>query len=310
MPDRGRGLITEVSRYLENLKSNLKLDPSTEEEVIHELETHVEDRFHELKDTGLSDEEAVEKCLGLLGSARLVARQIYEAHSQGTWRQALLASMPHLLFALLFTLKWLVGVSWLPVVLVGVFGIVVFGWHHGKPTWFFPWLGYSLFPVVAAGLLLLYLPAGLAWVTILLYVPLVLWLLCYVTIKSVKKDWLYSALMLLPIPTFIGWVLTVEQEVRFSGFGLEYLYDFAPWTGLSFLVLAAAVAAFFRFRKRWLKILALVSSGLVTLTMVTLSSGRLGSFAVIILAVLTVIFMFAPAWLERKIKHGDRPAET
>ena len=166
-----------------------------------------------MREAGMSDEEAARKCVGLLGSAKMVARQIYEAHSQGTWRQALLAALPHLFFALLFALKWW-DIGWLPVMLGLTFGIAIYGWCHGRPTWLFPWLGYSLFPVVVAGLLLLYLPTGWAWVTILLYVPLVLWLLCYITIKTIKSDWLYSALMLLPIPSLIGWFLAAKMENR------------------------------------------------------------------------------------------------
>ena len=264
-----------------------------------------------MRGAGLSDEEATKRCVGLLGSAKLVARQIYEAHSQGTWRQALLASIPHLFFASLFTLKWLVGIGWLPVMLGLVIGIVLYGWCHGKPTWLFPWLGYSLLPVVVAGLLLLYLPTGWSWLTILLYVPLVLWLLCYVTIKNVNRDWLYSALMLLPVPTVIGWFLAVKQGGKYSsGFSLEHLYDFAPWIGLSFLVLGVTVAAFIRLRQRWLKILALVASGLLTLTMVTFASSKLGLFAFIILILLMLSFLLVPALLEHRIRHGGQQVAT
>jgi len=303
-------LATALNRYLDDLRNKLRLDPSSEKEIIDELETHVEDRFQEMRDAGLSDEEAANKCVGLLGSAKLVARQIYEAHSQGTWRQALLASIPHLFFALLFTLKWWWGIGWLPVMLGLVLGIVLYGWYHGKPTWLFPWLGYSLVPVVVAGLFLLYLPTGWSWLTILLYVPLVLWLLCYVTIKTIKRDWLYSTLMLLPVPTIVGWLLAVELEGKFFGFSLEHLRDFAPWTALSFLVLAITAAAFIRLRQRWLKILALVTSGLLTLTIVTFASSKLGLFAFIILVLLMLSFLLVPALLERRIRHDSQQVAT
>jgi len=299
-------LATELSYYLENLRDNLKLDPADEKEIITELEAHVEDKLQELKEAGLSNEEAVERCVGLLGSAKMLARQIYEAHSQGTWRQALLASTPHLFFALLFAPRWLVGVAWLPVIFGSFIAIVLYGWYHGKPTWLFPWLGYSLLPVVIAGLFLLYLPKGWAWVTILLYVPLVLWLLCYITIKAIKKDWLYSALMLLPVPSMVGWFLAMEQGGIFTGFKLERLHDFGPWVGLSFLVLAITVAAFIRLRRRWLKILALVTSGLLTSTMVILSSSKLGLFAFVGLILLMLSFLLVPALLDRRIRHNKQ----
>ena len=101
-----------LSHYLDTVKANLRIGLSDEKEVINELETHIEDRLQELREAGLSEEEAANRCVVLLGSAKLLARQIYEAHSQYTWKQTLLASMPHLLFGLLFALnlcKVLVG---------------------------------------------------------------------------------------------------------------------------------------------------------------------------------------------------------
>jgi hypothetical protein len=120
-----------------------------------------------------------------LGSAKMVARQIYEAHSQGSWTQALLAATPHILFGLLFVLNWWQGVGWLLGMLVLVLIMAVYGWWRGKPAWLFPWLGYSLLPVVAAALLLLYLPEGWSWVAILFYLPLALWLLYAITAVTV-----------------------------------------------------------------------------------------------------------------------------
>ncbi|GAH77951.1 unnamed protein product, partial [marine sediment metagenome] len=111
-------MTTALSHYLDSVRENLRLDRSLEREVIHELETHIEDELQELKEAGLSEEEAANTCLSLLGSAKLVARQIYEAHSQGTWSQALLAAMPHLLFGLLFALNWWRGIGWLLGMLV------------------------------------------------------------------------------------------------------------------------------------------------------------------------------------------------
>jgi hypothetical protein len=303
-------LITELSRYFDKIRDNIKLDPASEQTVIDELEAHVEDRLQEMRKAGLSDKEAVEECIGLLGSAKIVARQIYEAHSQGTWRQALLASMPHLFFALLFALKWWWDIGWLPILIGLIFGIVIYGWCHGKPAWLFPWIGYSLLPVVAAGLFLLYLPKGWAWVTILLYIPLVLWLLCYIIIKGIKRDWLYSALMLLPVPTIVGWFLVMEQGSGFSGYSLESLYDIAHWIGLSFLVLAVAVAIFVRLRQRWLKMVVLGTSGLITLTMVTFASSKLGLFAFILLVLLTVSFLIIPAFLDWRLRHNGQQVAT
>lgn len=302
-------MATELDHYLKDVRENLRLDPGAEDEVLTELETHAEDRLQEMKEAGLSDEDAARECVGLLGSAKVVARQIYEVHSQGTWRQALLASMPHLLYAALFALKWW-GTGWLPIALGPVAATVIYSWCRGKPSWLFPWLGYALLPVVIAGLLLLYLPTGWAWATILVYIPLVLWLLCYISIKTIKRDWLYSALMLLPVPSFVGWFLAAQQEGRLAGFSLGHLTDFAPWIGLSFLVLAISAAVFVRLKQRRLKVAALVVSGTLALAMVAFTSGKLGFPVLLALLLLMLVFLSVPAILERWLKHGSHPAVT
>jgi len=300
-------MTTALIHYLENIRHNLRLDASDELEVIDELETHIEDRLQELKEAGLSEEEATETCIGLLGSAKVIARQIYEAHSQGTWKQALLGAMPHLLFGLLFALNWWQHVFWLSIVLGLVIAAVAYGWWHGKPAWVFPWLGFSLPPVVIAGILLLYLPKGWSLLAILIYIPLALWWLYYIIVQTIRKDWLFSSLMLLPLPIIVGWLLAIEPGGEFTEDTMQRVYIFAPWIGLSFLALGLTMAAFIRLRRRWLRIAILVISGFLTLTMIAYyTSDRLSlpAFLVLILAMWGLFLI--PALLERKLRSGGR----
>jgi hypothetical protein len=304
-------MLTVLSHYLDNVRENLRLDRSVESDVIHELEAHIEDELEELQETGLSEEEAADTCLTLLGSAKVVARQIYEAHSQGTWTQALLAAMPHLLFGLLFVLHWWRGIGWLLGMLVLVLSAAVYGWWRGKPAWLFPWLGYSLLPVVAAGLLLLYLPEGWSWVAILFYIPLALWLLCSITVQTIKKDWLCTSLMLFPLPVIIGWFLAVEPINKLPEHWLQRIDDFAPWMGLTFLALGLTVATFIRVRKRWLRVAVLVVSGLITLTMISYyTEGKLSLPALLILIVVMLLLLLSPALVERTLKHTGQQSTT
>ena len=304
-------MVTVLSRYLDSVRENLRLDCSLESEVIHELETHIEDELQELREAGLSEEEAANTCLKLLGSAKVVARQICEAHSQGSWSQALLAAMPHILFGLLFALNWWRGIGWLLGMLVLVLSMAVYGWWRGKPAWLFPWLGYSLLPVVAAGLLLLYLPQGWSWVAILIYIPLALWLLYSITVKTIKRDWLYTSLMLLPLPAIAGWFLAVEPINKLPQHWLQRMQEFAPWIGLTFLALGLTVATFIRVRKRWLRVSVLVVSGLITLTMVAYyTNGKLSLPAFLILIVVMLLLLLSPAFLERTLKHTGQQSAT
>ncbi|MFC2063055.1 hypothetical protein ACFLS8_03845 [Chloroflexota bacterium] len=288
----------------------MRLELSDEKEVISELETHIEDRLQELKDSGLSDEEAANTCMGLLGSAKVVARQIYEAHSQGSWRQALIASAPHLLFGALFALNWWQGIGWVLVALGSVLVIALYGWWHGRPNWLFPWMGFSLLPVVGAGLLLLYLPKGWSWVAITVYIPLALCFLYAVIVQTIKRDWLYGSLMLFPVPVIMGWFLAVSLEGRFPEFSTPHLYEFAPAIGMSFLTLALAVAAFVRLRQRWAKVTVLFISGLLTLTVVLCyADGRL-SWPVYLLLTLVMLGLFlTPALVERRVRQQQQPVK-
>lgn len=295
----------ELNRYTQSLKEHLRLDPTSETEVMRELEAHVEDSCQEMQHAGLPEDEALEKSLILLGSAKTVARQIYEAHNQGTWRQALLAAIPHLFFAIMFALKWWMGITWLPIMFAVILGIGLYGWCHGKPSWLFPWLSYSLFPVVAAGVSLLYLPSAWAWVTLALYIPSVLWLLSFITIKFMRRDWSYSALMLLPASAFAGWFLAAGQKASFPGFKINFMYDFAPWTGLTFMVLAVSVALFIRLPQRWLRIATLVTAGVLISLVTILASNQLGLASFIGLVVLILSFLLIPAFVERKVRRNQ-----
>ncbi len=308
-------MTTALSHYLENIRNNIRLDPSKKGEISDELEAHIEDRFQELTEAGLSDEDAIKECMGLLGSAKLIAHQIYEAHSQGTWKQALLASTPHLLFAALFSLNWWHYIGWLSLLLSLVLGTIIYGWCRGKPGWVFPWLGYSLLPVLITGVLLVYLPKGWSLFVIPIYVPLALWWLCFIIFQTVKRDWLLSSLMLLPIPIIVGWFLVVAPDGRINEYSTQRTYTFAPWIGLSFLALALTIAAFVRLRQRWLKITLLTMSGLLTLTTIAYyTNGKLSlpAFAMLVLAMWGV-FLIPPAlerWVRSTRRSGKREYRT
>ena len=304
-------MLTQLSHYLEAIRNNLSLDSSEEREIISELETHIEDSVQELEEAGLSEEEATNRCLGLLGSAKHIAHQLYEAHSQGSWKQALLASSPHLLFGLLFALNWWHYAFWLTAVLVLVFGATLYGWLHGKPTWVFSWLGYSLLPILIAGICLRYLPLAWSLWIIPFYFVFALWWLGYIVVQTLKRDWLFSSLMLLPVPIIIGWFLAVAPAGRISELSLQHLYDFTPLIALTFMTLALTIITFIRLRKRWLKMALLIISGLLTLTMIAYyTDGKLSlpAFIILILAMWGV-FLIPPA-LERWVKSNEQRAKT
>lgn len=297
----------ELIQYLESIKLKARLEHADETEVMSELEAHIQDKIRELMESGLTEEEAIKTCLGEMGGTRLVARQIYEAYSQGSWKQVLLTCMPHLLFGLLFVLNWWQYPGWLSIVLMLTLATTIYGWWHGKPTWVFSWLGYTLLPVLAAGLSLLYLPRVWSLLALLVYFPVALWWLFRIIVQTNKRDWIFSSLMLLPLPVMIGWFLAVSESGKFTEHSLQLVYYFAPWIGLSFIALALTIAAFIRLRQRWLRVALLATSGLLTVTLIVhYTVGRLDTFTFFGLILVMWGVLLVPALLERRLRSGRR----
>jgi hypothetical protein len=297
-------MTSELSHYLESIKYGSKLNPSEEGKVMSELEAHIMDKLQDLKDSGLTDTEAIQVCLGQMGATHIVARRIYEAYSQGTWQQVLLAAMPHLLFGVLFILNWWHYAGWLSLALVITLATAVYGWWHGKPAWVFSWLGYTLFPILILGMLLLYLPGVWSLLTLLIYLPLAMWWLIRIIVQTTRKDWLFSSMMLLPLPIIIGWFLAILPQGKLDEVNFQRLNYFAPWIGLSFIALALTIAAFLRIRQRALRIGLLAVSSLLTVTLVVYyAMGRLNTLTFVGFVLVIWSILLVPPILERFIGH-------
>jgi hypothetical protein len=292
-------------KYTDSLKDYLRLDATIEADLVRELNAHLEDKNRELIESGISEKEATVTATKLLGSPRIVAKQMYEIYSQSNWRQALFAALPHLLVAALFAMRCWQNTLWLIGMVVAIAGSIIYGWCRSKPVWLFPWLGYCLIPVMAVCILLIYLPGGWAWFATTAYIPLALLTIFSVTKQSIKRDWLFASLMLLPIPIVLGWMLTLELEDKLIWH--EQLYELAPLIALSFAVLALSVASFMRFRQRWAKVGALLTLEVVTLVIVGLGGkSTIGLGGWLILVLLALLLLLSPALLERKIREADR----
>jgi hypothetical protein len=292
-------------KYTDSLKSYLRLDTTIEANVVRELNAHLEDKKHELIESGLSKKEATATATRLLGSPRIVAKQMYEVYSQGSWRQAIFAALPHLLVAALFAMRCWQNTFWLIGMVIAIAASIIYGWSHGKPAWLFPWLGYCLIPVIAVGILLIYLPGNWAWFAVTAYIPLALLVIFSVTRQTIKRDWVFASLMLLPIPIVLGWMLALELEDKLIWHA--QLYEFAPLIALSFAVLALTVATFMRVRQRWAKVGALLILEILVLVIIGLggkSTIGLGGWLIVVL--LALLLLLGPALLERQMRQADQ----
>jgi hypothetical protein len=301
------------------------LDPATEKRVISELYGHFKERIAEQREEGISEKAAARTAIESFGRARKVARMMYAAYGKGSWTEAIVAAEPHVIIAGLFALH-----LWRhPVVAPAAFCTIVFmtlvGWWKGKPNWLYSWVGFSLFPLMIAAFnfrLVLkdaytyfFLAQGgppniplLSIVTV--YYLLALVMIVSVTIRAVKRDWILASLMLAPLPILGGWLVNVEQVggiFRVSGTAALFQWDISlAWV---FAVLAVTTATFVRLRQRILKAGAVVIVGVIASTIAGHGLwGDLGVFGLLAIAVISLLFLLAPALLEtrfRKEHQGD-----
>lgn len=293
--------MSSISHYLNRFKASLQIDHAIRDGVAEELSTHLEEKTQELEEKGLSREEASKIAVQSLGSPELIARQIYETHAQGSWKEATFSALPHLLVALLFTSYYWQNVVYASIILSATVGIAIYGWLRGKPVWLFPWLGYYLMPVVISGILLLSLPQGWGWVAALIYIPLVLFVFIYIVRQTARRDWLYASLMIAPMVVTFTWFSSLGRgnELLASDWAAR-LQTNALWIVVSFVALAAATIAFIRLKQRRHKIISLLITPLVVLfAVITASGGNICSWSWLLL--LFSLSAFAvPLWMQAK----------
>jgi len=293
--------VSNISHYLHRFKASLKIDHTIRDGVAQELYAHLEDKSRELEEKGLSKEEATKIAVQSLGSPELIAEQIYETHAQGSWKEAIFSALPHLLVALLFTSYYWRNVIYASIILALTVAIAIYGWHLGKPIWFFPWLGYYFMPVVVSAVLLLSLPAGWGWIAAVIYIPLVLFVFIHIMRQTARRDWLYASLMLAPMLVTFAWFSSLGRgnELLASDWAAR-LQTNALWIVISFVALAAATVAFIRLKPRRYKIISLLIPPLVVLfAVITASGGNICSWSWLLL--LFALSAFAiPLWMQAK----------
>jgi hypothetical protein len=292
-------MMSEIRQYLNNLRSDLRLDSTSESDILRELYTHLEDETDELCQTGLTRKEAAKLATERFGSIQALAREFHQVYDKGTLFQALLAALPHLLIALTFILHLWQGWHWMAAILVSMMLVTVYQWRRGKPAWLCPWLGYCLaMAVVLALILWQVVPHPWLWLFLLLYVPFALWLLTSILFRIMRRDWLLASLMMLPFPVAIGWLLALEQK------GLVY-DEKGTQLALTFLTLGLVTAAFIQLRKRLFKAGLLLATTLIMLIIILPATA-----AFFALSLLLTSSLMLPRLLEHKMGREQWPNDA
>ncbi len=314
-------MLSDLKQYLARVKSYSKLEPSDESEIVRELQTHFEDEITELCESGLSPDEATGVATKRFGAAESLGREIYEVYSKGTWSQALLAAAPHLMLAFTFAFHLWKESYWLVGVTLALLGMTIYAWRHGKPSWAYSWLGYFLVPLFAVSFLVVLamgrflsqfmLGDSMQWVVIVVYSPVALWLLGYILVYALRRDWLLASFMLLPFPVMIVWLFALEQDVGLAEYSRGAFQGGDQGVALTFLALGITAGAFIRLRQRLLKISVLALATLLILSMVwRFTESGLNPVLAIFISFSLVTFLLSPVLLQGKFAHRDSEVET
>jgi hypothetical protein len=268
----------------------------------------------------------VQQALRFSGKPQSLGRLFHEVYSQGSWRDALLALIPHLLVAALFLTHYWSNPLVLLASFAGVLYVALSAWALGRPNWAYPWIGYSFSPLIAtvfysmdylhsfARDLFLGSRPSMLPMQVLLFVglyTLFIALVVFSVFRVVKRDWLLVSFMLFPLPVFGVWISEIARlGVRFnSADPAAYAWD--RNMAVAFFLLGLCSALFVRIRRRLLRILLLTVACLGATILVGGSWGASSPLLPLrLLLGLPVCTLLAPALLEQILGHGEptRPA--
>lgn len=248
-----------VVEYVSYLCSSVRVDSRTRGAIDREIRAHLQDHAEVLKKSGVDDDEANLKAIESFGNPRDLARDLLIVHSQGSWRDAFLTSLPHLLVALLLTAYYAQSVACIVALLLAA------GWGISQavarkaPPWSFSWIGYCLVPVVLVVFILL---GATNWWTVLgmAYIPCAVLVVVYVVRQTASRDSLYVSLMLSPWVVITSWFMATHSfsELQNGQLNPPVMFMYGRELVGSFVALAIASFVFARIQPRWGKALALI----------------------------------------------------
>jgi hypothetical protein len=318
----------EFGNYISTLARQLHLgSPQEEQEIVQELESHLEDKVAELEAQGVEHNTALSRAMQELGKPEAVAREMYEVHSPALWKDVLLATVPHFLLAALFALHLWSYYFLVALLLIGITLVTWRNWRKGNPSkWSYSWLGYTLAAPALSWLLALIalgyggwtlfttgrLPFNTTLFFLLIgYIPFSMWIVVGVIYKVVRRDWLLASFSALPFPFLTSWMLFLNWQGGWWGFHIERMKESDTAGALIFLALAMVTAAFLKIGPRVIKIglLTLTTAILIVITAASLPVD-FSYLAFLLIIIASVAFLLSPAMLESQLnnRQPQRPA--
>ncbi|MFN2292178.1 MAG: permease prefix domain 1-containing protein [Anaerolineae bacterium] len=165
MSDGQAGFEEPIDRLLAGIRAQMDLDSETEQEVLAEIQDHLEDAFAEARARGLAEHEAWAEVAARFGVSDEVGRAIQAAHAGWGTADAVIAAALPVVCALL--LRWLAfapdgtALGWPQLLSRPAFWVVALvalllpmlkfeRWRYALATWAFFWMLTVLFVALPA----------------------------------------------------------------------------------------------------------------------------------------------------------------
>ena len=307
---------TNLDLYLEEVRRRLNLDPERANTIVRELRSHLLERAEEGEESGLPPDVALERAIHGFGRPRSLARLLYESHRKTSWAEMGIAALPHVMIALLFAVGGWASWIWSPLLLLPIVLVTLYGWWQGKPSWLYPWAGWSLVPLAIGAYFALPVfsqifraftgsgpaPDGWAVAGLLAYLAGAVWIIGSTTFRVAQRNWTLASLMLLPMPLMITWLVMQERAGGlFSGLA-EPLHQLDGAMAVINLTLAITTVGFMYLRESKLKIFGLMAVTFFAVTAILRSSQADIDLATTgVLAALVSTLLLTPAFIEAAI---------
>lgn len=152
--------MSDVEDLLQHIQAELDLDRETEQEVLTEMRTHLEEVVAEAMAAGMSREEALAQAAARFGLGQEVGQALQATHAGWATADAVLAAGLPVLLAL--ALRWLVfapdgtAIGWQQVLVRPAFWAVALAallvpllklerWRYALASWGFFWIMTVIF---------------------------------------------------------------------------------------------------------------------------------------------------------------------
>ena len=305
-------MLPEVGIYLREVHGLLHLDQHTKGVVLAELRTYFQEKNQELRGEGFSEREATRLAIECCGRPKIIARRMYEAYSHGTLAEAACASMPHLIAGFLFASHLWSQPLWAIPAMTAIVAVTLCAWWNGRPSWLYPWIGYSLLLLLICGWVskpILGQPFTFAlhngplpnfplFFLVLAFALLSISVVTVTTIRVAWRDWILASLMLVPLPLVGGWLASIDGMHGFFRGPAPELHKLDGEMALALMALAVTSAGFVLARQRVLKIGGLAVVGTLAATTVAHNVwGEQGLFGLLAASFLLLLFILSPALL-------------